>query len=429
VGLVAGPVLTVMLGWCLARPRLLGQWVLAGLMTLVLFCPWLIRNAISTANPVFPLGTQVFARDGFAPMHNQRWLAGHGPAIRPPVPVPPGYPPGYEPPARRPTRLEMFYSNFLAQDLLNPLLVMLAGVGLALYLAGPAQAGGWNWTVLAVLGLQLGVWAGATHEMPARFIAPALAPMALIGADVLARLAQLHKNPFARRQGRQADTPWGRVAAVAVLAVTALVNVIVASAAHEAATARTGDRNGMGGEVIAGQFSGPADMGQGDRLMLVGESRAFYAPPGTIYATGFDTHPLIQMAQEDVSAAEALARLRAMGVTRIWVDWYEILRLATTYGFDPPAGAEVVTARLEGAPPSLRILEELEGLGLRRVEDIRLDEPATRPATQSATRPATTAATNPASPATAAWAPAPAATTSAPAPHTWPIVTIYALPK
>ena len=68
----------------------------------------------------------------------------------------------------------------------------LKGVGQVLGQVGPrllavcalAAAKGrpdpWDWSLVGVFAAQLAVWTAATHEMPARFLVPALVPMSVI---------------------------------------------------------------------------------------------------------------------------------------------------------------------------------------------------------------------------------------------------------
>ena len=54
-------------------------------MTLLPFAPWLVRNAVYTGNPVFPLATSVFGRGHWSGKSQQRWNDGHGPQVKPPA--------------------------------------------------------------------------------------------------------------------------------------------------------------------------------------------------------------------------------------------------------------------------------------------------------------------------------------------------------
>jgi len=117
------------------------------------------------------------------------------------------------------------------------------------------------------------------------------------------------------------------------------------------------------------------------RPMLVGEARAFYLPSGTLYATAFDSHPLAEMIESGMSAEEILAELQARGVTHLYVNWAEIIRLALTYGYPASLAGEPLALLPEGYriysgqpldralkdQPRLAILEEMKALGLKEI--------------------------------------------------------------
>ena len=128
-----------------------------------------------------------------------------------------------------------------------------------------------------------------------------------------------------------------------------------------------------------------------------------------------------------------------MGVTHLWVDWYEILRLSQTYGY-PAALSEGLAGRFKaGLPPRLEILDRLCRQGMTVVQQLELPsfEPTSSPATATAelprreamrrgsapaSEPALTARTGPAT------AGSPPRSNAAGFPPQWPMVTIYALP-
>ena len=91
VGLIAGPLLAVMLIVSLRRLADLRQVALAAATAAALFAPWLARNVAATGNPVFPLGTSVFGKAHLSDESAQRWRDGHAPGHHDPVPPPPDY--------------------------------------------------------------------------------------------------------------------------------------------------------------------------------------------------------------------------------------------------------------------------------------------------------------------------------------------------
>ena len=102
---------------------------------------------------------------------------------------------------------------------------------------------------------------------------------------------------------------------------------------------------------------------EGSRVLLVGDATGFYYPPGTIYATAFNVHPLEPLA--DKPAPVILAALREMGVTHILVRWPEIWRLANTYGYPASLSAALFHPEAHRAPPTLPILETLREAGMK----------------------------------------------------------------
>ncbi|MDY6914546.1 MAG: glycosyltransferase family 39 protein [Planctomycetota bacterium] len=348
VGFVAGPVVAVMVIVSLLKRRRLAslrQVLMATGVTALLFSPWLIRNIAYTGNPVFPLATSVFGRGHFSAQSQQRWADGHGPDKKPPVPTPAGWKMS---PAS--SRFEMFYDNFLTSDWFGPLMMAVAGVAVCAMIVSAGKTETWDWAILGVLGLQLAVWTALTHEMPARFIAPAMVPIALLAGGGLAKLAR-------RRRGL--------LPAAAVLLAAVVVNMLITFNIYSQNT--SGPLNGVSGEQIARNapiWKDAHQLPQGAKILLVGDAKAFYFPPGTLYATAFDTHPLAAIIDRGKTPGEIIDELRAMGVTHLWFDWPEIRRLATTYGYPSALSADLLLRLTGGEPPGLDILDAMSACGL-----------------------------------------------------------------
>lgn len=378
VGLIAAPVLLVMLALAMRSLRRVGHVLLASGLALALFSPWLVRNTLATGNPVFPLATTLLGRGHWNQMSEQRWLAGHGPQILPPVPTP-----GVYEPRTPPSRLLGLFDNFVADEQFGQILKLLAGAGVCVLIASGRSACRWHWALAAVLGLQLGVWAVFTHEMPPRFLAPACVPLAILAGLALATLSAVKTNPL-RRQAPPPATPWGRAVAVAVFLAAVGTSVLVSLGQLATVTPSVKEPdgqtlvqhlNGLPPDAMAFvNYSQPAPMGLGmplddpTRILLVGDAKAFFFPSGSLYATTFDRNILADFAREDLSAEEMFSRLRARGVTHILVNWAEIWRLATTYGFDPELSDSLVEAwQTDSNEPTLPVVERLEQAGLWRV--------------------------------------------------------------
>ena len=308
VGLVAGPLLAVLLAVCLPRPRRLGQWALACLVCLVAAAPWLIRNGINTANPAFPLATSLLGRGHWSPESAERWDAGH---------TSPSW-------SQRPV--------LFGRAVTDP-----RGLGLPMW-ALAAIAAGWmivrrrntpslDEACLAVAVVQLAAWIFATH-MPARFLAPAAVPMAILAGGIAARIAGRRPAP--------GGSAFRSALAVAVVALAAGWNLLTAWHAYRAEPGADPqwvlhglpEDELMAGDDLFDHFT------HDTRLGLVGEARAFHFPANTLYATAWEPGPLVRIARTTRRGDQIIGHLRdELGLTHLYVNWHEIHRLKTTYGW------------------------------------------------------------------------------------------------
>jgi len=399
VGLIAGPVLVVMLVAAVARggrARALSDIAVVAGVSLVLFSPWLIRNVAYTGNPVFPLATRTLGAGHWSAESEQRWVDGHGPDKLPPVPKPEGW---QMPPV--PSRAVRFYTNFLAMDLFGGIVKVLAGVAICVLVASMGEKRTWDWSLAGVLAGQLGVWTLWTHEMPSRFLIPAVVPIALLAAGALSRLSRVETHPF--RKGAAEQHHWGRIPAVAVLLTAAAVNLLTVYVLYRQGAMRTPPMQGAPGSEIAIQRRleyNRIALSDEARILLVGDAKGFYFPPGTVYATAFDTHPLAELLDRGATPEQVLADLRSRGVTHLWVNWFEIARLARTYGYPASLGAEIYRRWEAKDPPGLAILERLQALGLREIDlspPPATSQADTAPSSQPTSRPEFDAQGRPAS--------------------------------
>lgn len=436
VGFVVLPVVAAMLGVAWRRVSMLGHVAAAVVLAGLLFSPWLLRNAVLTGNPVFPLATTTFGRGHWSVESQQRWVDGHSPTRKPPVPIPADWQM-----ERQRSRAELFYDNFLMSQWFGPLVKLLTGLAICVLVAAGSNGRRWDWALAAVFCIQLAVWAAVTQGMPSRFVMPALAPMALLGGGLLAQVAKIQVNPSRPGAARPPYGPWGAALAVTTFVAAVGINLYVALGIFKDASGEM-SLQGLGAEQVATLFwpwKQARQLPEGSRILMLGEAKALYMPTGTIYATVFDDHPLAEMSRRGLSAKDMTEELRTMGVTHLWVDWYEILRLSQTYGY-PAALSEGLAGRFKaGLPPRLEILDRLCRQGMTVVQQLELPsfEPTSSPATATAelprreamrrgsapaSEPAPTARTGPAT------AGSPPRSNAAGFPPQWPMVTIYALP-
>ncbi len=416
VGFVALPVTLMMVLLSLAKPRRVGHVIVAVVVAAVLFAPWLIRNDATVGNPVFPLAVGMFGSgdhwydsdeqspeaDARTALLEQRWADGHGPDKRPPVPAPAGW--------RSPTqssRLKMFYRNFLSLDKFGPMALVLAGVGLCMLVSIKGKTDPWEWAVLGVIVVQLAVWTWGTHEMPPRFLVPVIVPIVLLAGWALERIYQLKVSPFSRNTD-PSGKPWGVVVAGVLLILAAGTNALVSVYASLATrdglanVMKLTPTNGFPIRDVAASWLAGRGLTDEDKPMLIGEAKALYFPPATVYATTFDIHPLAKMIDAGMSAEEVLAELQADGITHIYIDWAEVIRLSLTYGYSPSLAGDVLALLPEGYrlygrqrldealsdQPRLAILEQMKSLGLVELSmPISAPERSAEPAADPAAEP------------------------------------------
>lgn len=348
--------------------------LLAGAMVIALMAPWLIRNAAYVGNPLFPLASGLFGRGYWTDELQQRWAHGTGPQALPPVPVPPGWRP-----PQSPSRAELAYKGLLGEPFLSAPLVLLSLVAvlvagchaLVRLLRKDVQPQWtldrtWQLALAGVLLLQAGIWVAGSHELPWRFLLPAIATMALLSSGLLADLA---------RWGQAAGRRTGLALAAGGLLAGGAFNLFQAWGlfVYETRGQAIGPHPLQDISKRVLPYSAVAELPPGSRVLLIGEAEAFYFPPGTLYATVFDPHPLEGLLRQHLSPEETLRRLRSLGVTHLYFDWGEILRLAGSYGFPSDLSWGVIEARRQGRPPTLPILEQLQALGMK--EALTLHEP------------------------------------------------------
>ena len=375
VGMIVLPVLVAMLGLAMLRKRRLIHVLLAGVATLVVFSPWLIRNTATVGNPVFPLATNWLGQGHWTDEQQQRWIDGHGPDNRPPVPAPVDYEPAQ--PLDRLTRL---FHTFFVNSLWGQITMLLFLVAVGELAARGRRGDPWDWSLLTVAAVLLAVWVFATHEMPARFASPVVVPMALLAAGFLSRLAKVETNPLRRNaEPTKSGLPWGLAPAAVLLVMAMFVNLATVSlgggvfrtALTSSAAIHPPGTPGQDSTIAAGltwelkrdgaNFEFPADAAHG-KFLLVGGT-PFFKADHSLYATPFDTPPLLALAGEG-TAAERLDRLRRAGVQFVWVDWDDLHRLSRTYGLPAELVTEMAHRQAAGLPPTLRQLEELKPVGV-----------------------------------------------------------------
>ncbi len=306
----------------------------------ITFAPWLIRNAVNTGNPVFPLATSVFgvSDEAWSADLAERWRAGHA---RPAS--------AFE---DEPTVARMLYG--LQRVWFLTLGDFRIGYGLMVFalLGAGMHRDRLTLLLVAVLVLQFVVWLFFTHQY-ARFASVMMLPLVLMGARSLSRsIAPLATGAITVLLVFGA---FGNLDQIRDQYVKEVKPFIDMDPGQEAPYGRT--------QVFLNGFEPTATLnglGPQARILLVGEARIFYLLPEFDYAVVFNRHPLETILADrpggddprqpldEHEAAAVLRELRDRGFTHIFVHWNEVRRLRNSYGF-PEAIHRGLFDRLETA--------------------------------------------------------------------------------
>ena len=267
----------------------------------IVFGPWLVKNAIETGNPVYPLAYSVFGGVDLDDEWAARWHDAHA-----------GKVPWSQPAAIPGDFAATFWSVAVATRFQSVLLLAFAPIGAVAAFRMPVGRG--CIVVCVWIGL---VYYGATHRID-RFWLPLLpAASVLVAAGLLAlrrRLPSLARVAF-----------WGATAFHLLMMWYLAPPQPLRMLAQQREEAKVGFLRALEGT-------------EGGRVLLVGEAQVFEADADVIYATVFDRSPLHRYAaagpntNELANAEEICRRLRADDIVFIAVNWAEVLRYRLTYG-------------------------------------------------------------------------------------------------
>jgi hypothetical protein len=327
-----------------SRPWLPVAFVLAGLATLG---PWLVKNAVATGNPVFPLIRNVFPeRPG---IWNEdcarRWDEGHSLALE-----------------DRPLtgRLARLWSEVLGSRLFGPALAAAIVLGAArVWLArqrrdvAASSASPGTLTGMAacwlMLILGLAAWVALTH-LVGRFAVTVIPPAAVILGEAWRVLRR----------------PLHKAVALAVLAMLLAFNTrtVYRLFSNEEFDLLRLDAFGQIDLMTRGDWPGQKHvpclnglLARGERILVVADARRFYLDKNVDYCVVFSRNPFAEAA-ERMSTPELMDWLRRWRYAYVYVDQSEMARLRKgRYGFWPALDAALF-ARLQAA--GLKPIESFE---------------------------------------------------------------------
>jgi len=239
--------------------------------------------------------------------------------------------------------------------------------------------GTWDASLLGIFVVQVLIWMFATHEMPARFIVPAIVPMVLLGGGFLSMLSRVQRNPLRPNAAPPASGgAWGLAPVVVLLAIAVLVNLVTVHGNYVRAHSFRVGAIGQRGEDLTvparinmlmpenAKATFPADA----RFLMVGDV-PFYFPDGSLYATAFDRSPLLELAQ-GATPQKSMDRLRERHIDYIWVAWSDLFRLSRSYGIALELSEPIYKCLAAGQQPALPQIEQFKPLGLVEVYSSKL---------------------------------------------------------
>jgi len=292
---------------------------------LIAFGPWMLKNTVETGNPVYPLVDSVFKSPEWNEELDAKWKRGHG---RPrPVIQAPG------------KMWDDFKANANDVAIRNDWQSMLL-FGLAPLVLLQSRKRGWGALTGALAATMLLVWYTMTHLLD-RFwvpVLPLIAVLAGVGAICLVE----------RSQSKKSDTPVeGLMRRGGLLTLWSLGLFSIVFNFAIATSGLSGD-NAYFMEYDQARLRIPPSIAiadsflkPGDTVLFVGEAQVFDSTFSYRYNTVFD-ESLFEMwtankvgpdEWEMKTDDEIRLQLRDEKISHLLVNWNEVLRYRTTYGY------------------------------------------------------------------------------------------------
>ncbi len=265
------------------------------IIALLVFSPWLIKNAILTGNPTYPLFYKVFGGKDWSDQKDARWQKAHSPGSR-----------DVKTMARR------FYAFFVKNPKMSlPLFIFIPLVLLWRRRKEPLI---WLFAFFAVHSL---LWLLFTHRID-RFMLPATPALAVISAVGICSVDW--------RPGRYIFR-----GAFLLLILLTLFHIAISLPLIVAASADV-SRPGEGLRKYLPFYSAIEfleDVSGDEKVLSVGEARSFYFGSNVITRTVFDECLLPDLPPDNVERY-----LKENGIRYLFVNWNEMARFQRTYAFE-----------------------------------------------------------------------------------------------
>lgn len=280
-------------------------------VSLLVFSPWLVRNAINTGNPVYPLLYGVFGGSNWDAQKDARWTQAHSPNDRSLSNL------------KQHAREVVFFDERKASLLLF-LFIPLALLadrrtrGVAVFLAVHAVLLFFLWFMLT--------------QQNVRFLE--------VGVTGVAALSALGFGAALKTRGAAALK--AALVLLALFAPSRWVNYLnVERSLGSAVGAVSPDRYFAGAAEIGFKHGYAAmkfindekNLPPGSKVLFLGEARTFYCRRDYVAATVFDTQLLEGIVKRAQTVEDIRQGLKSAGVTHLYVNTFELLRLQESYRY------------------------------------------------------------------------------------------------
>ncbi len=335
---------------------------------LLAFGPWLLKNGAETGNPVYPLLYSVFGGSDWDESLNEKWRAAHSPPLFL----------LHDPSLVGQDLRERFLDVIARSDWQSPLLF--APALLSLFAAKRRRLVWGLWLYVAWLFLS---WWGVTHRID-RFWVPMIPVVALLASI---GLAWLLGDLATWRERREVFV---RVAVLLLLATVTLFNLGFITTRLCGYNAYLVDLEAARSQVTTESIGLLQDLSLSAdaRMLFVGEAQVFDARFAHRYNTVFDHSlfeqycsaglPGVASADQPLRDASKIRQaLRDQGITHVLVNWQEVLRYRTTYGYTdfvtPERFEKLVEAQVLRPVPvdAHRALRTLDSLSPSEQQEVR----------------------------------------------------------
>ena len=345
------PVVGLLLITAVPRRRLELTLTAAAVAGAVTLSPWLVRNAVLTGNPVFPLATDTLGTGHWSPDQAERFTEAHTPT------------------GSLTDRLRLLAWTDPASDRADPAVARFRGAAnpqwllafpLGLAGAGLLLAAGRTHRLGALLTLclltQLLAWLALTH-LQSRFLIPCLLTLAPLAGLGLARVTGPSRHPAA--------LAWIFGSACVLMQAGGLWVVWSSQLGGQPASMLLPGPGAMMAEPYApevGRASPTAyinhELPPDARVVLVGGAAPLYLRTDTRYATVWNDPPALGLIEEGVPPG-----------SYVLVDSPELARLRTSGYLHPGLTPDAIAGLVRTMRP-VRVWPEL-GMGLYRSNDSR----------------------------------------------------------